>query len=205
MAETKSCANELDILEDVPFCKGEIQTPGTRPHAYWIPKSSILKWPKLPVLAADSGVTLETVAVYKENFELVEDKHFIKIELVNNQNDFKAEQTGNDMVKLFTNTATILVPGTSEKATGLAMMMNNEDGVLLVPQRDGKYRVIGSEAYTTTAKPSLDSGKASTDNNGITIEVSSEDVAPAPFYQGEILTSGGVKISGKDGSVVQSS
>ena len=185
----KQCTNTNNLYDNVDFCPGEVSLPGVRNHAYFIRKSDIVSWPKLP---RNGAKTLEEVAVYTGNFGLAADTKWNKIDLVPNESDPKSEQAGSYGSYHFTNSISLVLPGTAEKVTGLITELNNDDVVILVPQRDGKVRVFGSEAFTVEVKPSQAWGKGSGDANTTTIEVTVEDMAATPFYPGEIDTNDGI-------------
>ena len=69
---------------------------------------------------------------------------------------------------------------------------------MLVPQRNGQYRVFGNPDYDLELKPKLESGEGTT-GGGTTIEASVTDICPAPFYAGKIETVEGT-VSGADGT-----
>lgn len=185
----KQCTNTNNLYDNVDFCPGEASLPGVRNHAYFIRKSDIVSWPKLP---RNGAKTLEEVAVYTGNFGLAADVKWNRIDLVPNESEPKSEQAGSYGSYHFTNSISLVLPGTAEKVTGLITELNNDDVVILVPQRDGKVRVFGSEAFTVEVKPSQAWGKGSGDANTTTIEVSVEDMAATPFYPGEIDTNDGI-------------
>lgn len=185
----KQCTNTNNLYDNVDFCQGEVSLPGVRNHAYFIRKSDIVSWPKLP---RNGAKTLEEVAVYTGNFGLAADTKWNKIDLVPNESEPKSEQAGSYGSYHFTNSISLVLPGTAEKVTGLITELNNDDVVILVPQRDGKVRVFGSEAFTVEVKPSQAWGKGSGDANTTTIEVTVEDMAATPFYPGEIDTNDGI-------------
>lgn len=195
MAEVK-CDAFADIYGNLEYCTGKMSMPGVRPRAYFIPKKHIVSWPTLPLASATE---MGKVAVYDGNFTLESDKNFKYIDLVDGETEPKCEQVGAFGSMHFTNTVSLVVPGTEEEATGLATMLNNEDVVVIVIQRNGKARVFGNEMFRTSVKPSLALGKGTSDSNATTLEISSEDVAPAPFYPGDIVLESSVTISGATG------
>lgn len=189
---TKSCTDANNIYDNVPHCQGEINLPGTRDHAYFTRKSNIIKWPKLPLNGASS---LDKAAVYDGDFTLAADAKFYKIDLVPSEQEPKSEQVGSYGSYHFTNTVSLVLPGTGEKVTGLVSELSNDKVVFIVPQTDGKCRVFGDEAFNTSVKPSQSIGKGSSDPNNTTIEISCESMASMPFYAGTIVTDDG-NISG---------
>lgn len=191
----KQCTNTNNLYDNVDFCPGEVSLPGVRDHAYMIPKKDIVKWPTLPLNSAES---LDKVAVYEGNFKLAADAKFIRIDLVPSESEPKSEQAGSYGSYHFTNSISLVLPGTGKKVTGFITELNNDNVVLLVPQRDGQARVFGSEGFNVEVKPSQAWGKGSSDANTTTIEVSCEDRAATPFYPGEIDTKDGIIIGATD-------
>lgn len=184
----KSCTNTNNLYEDVDFCPGQASLPGVRDHAYMIRRSDIAKWPTIPGNAAKS---LDKVAVYSGNFTLAADKTFFRFDLVPNESEPTSEQVGTFGSYHFENKITLVLPGTGAKVTGLISEINNDDMVILVPQRDGKIRVFGNEMFQVNVKPSQAWGKGSSDPNTTTIEVTVEDLYATPFYPGTFETSSG--------------
>ena len=86
-----------------------------------------------------------------------------------------------------------------EEAAGFCRMAAADDLAFLVQQRNGKFRVLGSEEFETLVKPTTALGQGITGTAGTTLEIEATDVCPAPFYPGKIETEEG-DISGKDGS-----
>lgn len=199
MADTTQkniCADEKDLYQDLPFCRGQKSLPGLRAYAYYIKKSSIVAWP-----ADQEATSLEEVATKKGDFTLAADKKWLRIELVPDQQQLQVEQAGQWGARVFKNTATLVIPGTEENASGLAAELNNDNCVFLVPQRNGKFRLLGSESFDASVKPGLDSGKGTDDSNATTLTIEVYDEKPAPFYKGKIATTDG-DISGADGKPV---
>jgi len=194
---TTVCADERDLYADVKFCRGKKSNPGTRSHFYMLKKSNVLDWPAVNANAA----SLAEVSTLVGDFTLAADKKWVRIDLVPNQNEVNSEQVGQWGSYMFKNTYNALVPGTEEEATGLAAELNNDNCIFLVPQRNGKYRLLGNEMFDCVVKPSLASGKTSDDTNATTLAIEVEDDIPAPFYAGKIETSDG-DISGADGKPI---
>ncbi len=193
----KVCADDRDLYEDLPSCKGQKSLPGTRNHMYLVRKANITAWPEWP--DADTA-TLEEVAKVKGDFTLAADKKWLKVELVPNQNNIASERVGTYGAYLFRNTYTAVVPGSEEKQTALAAELVNDDCIFLVPQRNGKYRLIGNQMFNVDISPALATGSTVEDTNAITFTIACEDTIPAPFYPGKIATSDG-DVSGATGEV----
>lgn len=194
----KQCTDTNNLYENVEFCPGTASLPGTRDHFYFVRKKDIVKWPKLPLNSAES---LDKVAVYTDNFVLAADSKWNRVDLVPSESEPKSDQAGVYGSFHFENKISLVLPGTGERVTGLITELNNDNVVILVPQRNGQVRVFGSEGFNCEVKPSQTWGKGSNDANTTTIEVSCEDVAATPFYPGNIETNDGT-ISGKTDELV---
>ena len=183
------CADDAALYDDIEFCMGDKSLPGTRNHAYYIPRRDIVTFPRP---AADPA-NLEAVAVIPSTspFVLAADKKWHRIDLVPNESEPKCENQGSYGSKTFNNQITLVLPGTAEKVTGLITRLNNDDVVLLVPMANGKCRLFGSPAYQAELKLSQNFGKTATDANTTGIDVSITDEFAAPFYEGTIHTAYG--------------
>lgn len=193
------CTEQATLYEDITFCQGQKSLPGTRNHIFGISKKDIISF---PTIDRSTKKALGTIAVYDGNFTLVADKHFHKLEMVPNEGHLQVESQGAYGSKTFKVTGSASLPGTEEAVTGYIADANNDEMIYLFPQRNGKYRMIGSEEFTPEISLKQDLGKATTDSNVTTLEIVSDDEYPAPFYPGNIDTADGI-ISGADGKVVK--
>ena len=179
-----------NIYDDLSFCKGKTVLPGLRPKAYYIPKEQIVKFPTLPEVDAE-GATMESIATYSGDFVFQADAVAKRIDILSPASNITSASQGEKPSKTFANSATLKYAGNNEKAVGFCRLANTDDFVYFIQQRDGKFRVLGNEAYETNTNPSQDSGMAETDASGTTLEITVTDVCPAPFYSGKLLTSDG--------------
>lgn len=186
----KNCT-AVNLYGSLIHCKGETVLPGLRPKAWWIPKSLITAWPTLPA-PSDTSATMKSIATYSGDFSLAADATWLSIDLLDTASNITAASQGDKPSKTFLNSATLKYAGNNEEATGFARLANTDDGVYIVQQRDGKFRVIGNEMFETNTNPGQESGMAVTDASGTTLEISVTDVCPAPFYVGKLLTEDGV-------------
>ena len=181
------CADDAAIYDDIEFCMGDKSLPGTRNHAYYIPRRDIVTFPR----PAAEPASLEAVAVITASFVLAADKKWHRIDLVPGESEPTSEGQGSYGAKTILNRITLVLPGTGKKATGLISQLNNDDVIIIVPMADGKCRLFGSPSFQTEVQVSQAFGRASTDANTTTVEVSVTDEYAAPFYEGEIVTSYG--------------
>lgn len=196
MAELNTrCADDAALYEDIDFCMGEKSLPGTRNHGYVVQRRHIKKFPRPAGSAAEK---MEDVAVIKSNIELYADKLWKRFALVPNESEPTSEGQGSYGSKTMLNKITLVLPGTGKKVTGFISQLNNDDVVFLIPMADGRCRLFGSPLYQAEIAVSQAYGKAATDANTTTVEVSVTDEFAAPFYEGEFTTSEGTFLGTTD-------
>lgn len=155
------CTKNPSVYADLEKCPGQKKLPGIRDWVYTTSKRDILSYPAVSEAPAD----LKEAAQTKGDFVLAADKYFYKIGIVKNNGKIEVENQGTDGAKTFLNKVTIAIPGTEEEATGLINQMNNDEMVFLVPQRNGKYRIIGNEDFDAELSLKQDTGASPTDAN----------------------------------------
>ena len=189
------CTSANSIYGDICFLPGKKSLPGVRGSVYGIAKRDIMTW---PTIGTEAPKTLADVAKYAGNFVLATDKKWHKIGLIPNESELQVESQGSFGSKTFKVTGSAVIPGTEEEVSGYIAQANNDEMVYLFIQRNGKARMVGSEAFTPELSLSQATGKATTDANSTTISAVADDEYPAPFYPGKIETEDG-DISGATG------
>lgn len=189
------CTSANSIYGDICFLPGKKSLPGVRGYVYGIAKRDIMTW---PTIGTEAPKTLADVAKYAGDFVLATDKKWHKIGLIPNESELQVESQGSFGSKTFKVTGTAVIPGTEEEVSGYIAQANNDEMVYLFIQRNGKARMVGSEAFTPELSLSQGTGKATTDANSTTISAVADDEYPAPFYPGKIETEDG-DISGATG------
>lgn len=190
MAKKSKCEAALNP-SSMEWCEGVAVIPGIRRRCYYIPKSYIVKWPKLPSKLAD-GETMGTLAVYQGDFVLAEGKYWSYIDILEDKSPATSEVQGEKPSKTFLNKVSMVTPHTDEEAAGFSRIANNSDYVYLPQQKDGKFRVIGNQMFSTETSPGLNLGTgADSSDAGMTIEVQCTDLCHLPFYAGVITTEDG--------------
>lgn len=189
------CTSANSIYGDICFSPGKKSLPGVRGYVYGIAKRDIMTW---PTIGTEAPKTLADVAKYAGDFVLATDKKWHKIGLIPNESELQAESQGSFGSKTFKVTGSAVIPGTEEEVSGYIAQANNDEMVYLFIQRNGKARMVGSEAFTPELSLSQGTGKATTDANSTTISAVADDEYPAPFYPGKIETEDG-DISGATG------
>lgn len=190
------CEN-TSLYESLEWCDGRTTLPGIRQRVYFIPKSEIVKWPKLPSIK--EAKSMGELATYQEDFVLAADKKWRSLDALDAKSNVTSESQGEKPSRTSLNKSTLKHAGTDEEATGFARQANIDNLVYLVQQRNKKFRVIGSDEFDADTKASQALGEGYTGEAGTTLEIEATDVCPAPFYPGKIETEDG-DISGADGS-----
>lgn len=166
------CTSADSIYGDICFSPGKKSLPGVRGYVYGIAKRDIMKW---PTIGAEAPKTLADVAKYAGDFVLATDKKWHKIGLIPNESELQAESQGSFGSKTFKVTGSAVIPGTEEEVSGYIAQANNDEMVYLFIQRNGKARMVGSEAFTPELSLSQGTGKATTDANSTTISAVADD------------------------------
>ena len=203
MAENNNntpCAS-TGIYDSLRFCQGKTVLPGIRQHVYAIPKRKITAWPTLPDV--EGAADMSALASYSGNFTLEADAKWVRIDLALNKGNIEYETQGEKPSRTFLNKLTVSHPGNSEAALGFARQAVADDLVFAVPQRDGKYRILGNEMFETDIKPKGATGEGVTGEISSNLEIEVTDVCPAPFYPGTLETADDGDISGATGKPVQ--
>lgn len=183
----KDCT-ESKLYESLKHCAGSPVLPGIRMRGYFISKDDIASWPTLPDTATK---IMSELAVYSGSFTLAADKTFHSIDFTQNKGSLSYETQGDVPSRTFLNKATLSHPEIDEDAAGAARQMLYDDLVFVIPQRDGKWRVLGNDMFPTDTKPQGTTGEGMTGEVGTTLEIEVADVCPLPFYVGTLATDDG--------------
>ena len=178
------CENTA-LYKSLRFCQGKTVLPGIRNRVYVIPKRDIVTWPSLP---AEASTDMSEIATYSGSFVLATGKKWARIDLVSNKGQITYEVQGEKPSRTFLNKCTLTHPEGSAAALGFARQAAADDLVFLIQQRDGKFRVLGCEAFETDTKPQGDTGEGVTGESSAALEIEATDVCPAPYYVGTIET-----------------
>jgi len=175
-------------FDNLAWVDGQHSVPGIFPDVFFIPKSKITAWPQLPAAPASAAQEV----TYPGSFALAAEAVWKKINCIDVKSQPTSEPQGEIRCVSVNNKLTIVVSLTEESASAFCKLANNTDLVYLFRERDSKkYRVVGSEMFTTMTKAALNVGSDPTGERGVTIEVEATDIVPFPFYNGEIITDDG--------------
>lgn len=177
--------NNFDNLE---WQDGQSSVPGIYPEVYYIPKSKITQWPSFPASPASAAEEV----TFQGDFQLDGSAVWKKINCIDVKSQPQSEPQGEIRCKSFNNQLTVVTSLTEEKATAYCKLVNNTDMAYLFRERDtGKWRVAGSEMFTTQSSAGMNIGSEPTGEKGVTLEITATDKMPFPFYAGAIVTDDG--------------
>lgn len=175
-------------FDNLSWTDGQHSVPGIYPKLYYIQKSKIVNWPVFPANPASAAEEV----TYQGDFVLEALAAWKEINCIDVKSQPTSEPQGEIRCVSQNNKLTIVISLTEEKASAFCKLANNTDLVYIFRERDsGKWRIVGSEMFTTTTKAGLNVGSSPTGERGVTIEVEATDFMPFPFYQGAIVTDDG--------------
>ena len=177
--------NTKSVYESVEACPGQRIQPGIRRRIYYIEKTKIVEWPTLPS-PSDQNVKMEDLAKYTGDFTLAENATFKFLDLKDEASNVTFEPVGEDPSKLYNNQANAIVAGQPDAIKGFSREALNEDLVYVYQQRDGKFCVLGNEAYKCHTSPSGDTGAEVTGATTTSIAIQVYDECPVPTYVGKL-------------------
>ncbi len=175
------------LQKSLAWCQGTPELPGVRRRVYYTSKGNIVTW---PTLARDANGRI-TSAAYEGSFVLKADTKWQYIDILPEKSQLTSEAQGELPSQTQLNKLTAVHPGVGEDASAAAAYLNNNDNVFLVEDMKGKFRVVGSEAWTTKTTVAQDLGQGATGTTSTTIAAEATDECPAPFYSGTIVTDDG--------------
>lgn len=120
-------------------------------------------------------------------------KNFYEVKVPPQTSKHSPESQGELGGKSFKVTGEIYVPGIDAQSMGLARMLNNRFGLLVINDPDGKTRIaLGSKSLPLTFTPKGDSGSKGTDKKGFTFTYEADSFAPGWIYDGPVPLSGSI-------------
>ena len=201
MAKANDCAAKTALYDSLNWCPGASVLPGFRQRVYFIPFASITTFPQLKKMA--EATKMKELATLEGNFVLAADAKWRYIDCDSVKANGSFESQGEQGGKTLVDKITVVYPSMDAASSALAAQLVNERCIFLFQQRDGQFRMVGSEAFGgATVTPTGALGEGETGAVATTFEVSGTTSVPMPFYPGEIETEDG-KISGADGSAIE--
>jgi len=173
------------LYESVEACPGKKTMPGIRRRLYFVPKSSIVKYPTLPN-PGDENITMAALAQLKGDFTLGAGEYFRFIDLKDEASNVTYTSEGEDGSKVYNNQANAIVTGMEDAIKGFARQAHDDDLLYIYQDRSGKFCVLGNEAFKTHTTPNGDTGAEATGTISSTFAIQVYDECPVPTYVGKI-------------------
>lgn len=162
---------------------------GTRNKKIYVAKASWfaangIKAPKSHSVA----VTLAELATISENHAFETGYGFMDLTITPRTGNIESPMSGELDGKVKNNVFSFMIPGSEAKVLGFERFVMNEDLIVLVPEVDGTYRQIGSEAIPARVETTTHTlgGGAHDGKKGTTFEVHDFAAYSAPIYSGTI-------------------
>lgn len=184
------------MYESIDACPGKKVIAGIKRRVYFIPKSDIANWPKLPDVGSEDAKKMGDLATYVGNFTLKAEAYWRHFDLKDNSSGVTWETAGEIGSQIVNNQATLVMVGPSKEIIGFQRQCKNDDLVYVVQEKDGGFHVLGNkDIYATDSKPSGDLGTEITGAKTCTVAIQVYDDCPAPYYEGDLLLSKDTKLN----------
>lgn len=138
--------------------------------------------------------TITTVAAAAKltgTFDMKAAKYFYTVRVKPRSIQFTPEGQGEVGGKSFKVKGSFFIPGIDDDSMGLARVLNNRYGVLVIPDPDGQNRIcIGTYNLPAEFGATGASGQAAADAKGFTFNFECDSFAPGWIYNGAIPLSG---------------
>jgi len=174
----------LDMY-DIDYVSGQDNTGGLTQTFYFAKAEDIDSW---PTIATKSTATdYDELMKYQGDFTMKAGKRFYKGYLTWGTGELKWDAQGGMDGKSFKQSLEISRPGCDEKALAFLDMVKNANLVFIVLDKDGNYRVLGSEFLAAKLESSAGTtGKTGEDSKADVMTFVSELASPPRFYDGTI-------------------
>ena len=191
--------NQAQVYGSLEACPGKKSLAGIRRRLYYIEKSAVAAFPSLPDITGTNSQEMKDLAVLLGEFTLAADKYFKHIDLKDEASNVTFEGVGENGSKLFNNQANAIVTGMGDEVKGFCRQALNDDLIYVYQNRDGKFCVIGNEAFTCHTTPTGDTGTEPTGAITTTLAIQCYDEAPVPTFKGKLYTAEKTYIDCEDG------
>lgn len=195
-----SCTTK-SLYKSIEACPGKKVLPGIRRRLYYVNKSAIVKFPKLPDVGDEDATDMAKLAQLIGDFELAADNFFQFIELKDEASNVTFDTVGEDESKLFNNQANAIVAGQDDEVKGFSRQAINDDIVYVYQDRAGKFCVLGNEMFKCHTTPSGDTSAEATGASISTFAIQCYDECPVPTYTGKLQISETEYLDCADGEI----
>jgi hypothetical protein len=163
---------------------GTCNMAGIATTAYVIRLSDIVAFPTVEGSPAEPADYVN----YIGSFSLNPGAYWTTLYSTKEMGELLCEGDGPTDGKFFRIKATLFYPRTTPDALGMMSMFKDEDVIVILKEfgGGGQMRVIGDEDIPATISGSENSGKAFSDDKGITYAIEAASCKPAMVYSGDI-------------------
>lgn len=172
-------------LYDIEYASGQDNTGGMTQTFYFAYAEDILTWPTYSSksVAADEDELMN----YEGNFIMKPGKKFYKGYCTQDTGEVRWEAQGGIDGKSFKHMFELFRPSSDAKTLAFLDLVKNANLVLIGRDRDGNWRVVGSEFMSAKLESgSGTTGKTAEDVKGDTMVFSTSLESPPKFYPGTI-------------------
>jgi len=140
-----------------------------------------------PTALGTTGATFEQLGKISTDITFLSGKGFKKLRIMPETGEVKDELTGNKGNKKVKQSFEFMIANTDATLIGFVRQYKNVPMVVLVRERTGRIRKIGSKANPAFFDAvSITTGKTAEDDSGMTLTVTAVSGSPAPEYAGAI-------------------
>lgn len=178
-------------LDDVDHVDGANNTAGIGQYIYYCKESDIDVLPTVVQPDPTQSGSLEDLVTITDNIVMKPGKKFNKIYVTLETGKLDSESQGEIDGVSYLNKLEFLVPGSEDKTLGLQAYAKNASLIFIVPELDGKKRMLGYRAYPAKmiSAPGT-TGQKAADRKAVTFTFQSAGPIPSPIFKGQIKVSG---------------
>lgn len=174
-------ASVCSILQkSISHCEGAPVIPGVRRRGYYIAKKEILSFASVPVDSNGRPTSSEATG----NFVLEADKKWHYIDFDPAKSKLASTAQGEYPSQTQLNDFTGIIPDCGPEACAAAAYLNNCDNVMLIPDAQGRFHIVGSEYARSTTTVEQDFGEGPTGTASTTVHHTATDIVCNPIYKG---------------------
>jgi hypothetical protein len=176
---------------DAKYVDGSENMGGFGMVGYLAIRSHIATYPTLDT----TGATLADLVQLVGNYVFNSNRHFIEIHFVEDSikvtNESQGEHPGGSSYKI---SGEGFIAGTDTTRRGLARLLNNSYGVVILKREDGTRIAFGDYERPVSFKVTVDEGQKAADKKGLVVTFSGNSFVPGYEYYGTIPLSGSVTL-----------
>lgn len=169
-------------LSNLLHSTGAKNTAGNKVKIFFALYDDVDVLPKI----ADAPTSFEAIPVIAGDITFKTGKQFFELYVTVETGVLTCNLVGEDDGKSFENQYSGFHPGNSKSFTGFSAYMANQNGIFLIEDNEGQFRLLGNDCYPAKLSSiEATTGAAISDRKGSTFTIMSKgDIAP--IYEGAI-------------------